>query len=476
VPADTDLHKTSSSSLSGRKNDIAPFAGLKVAALTPLETLAQSMACVAPSSVPALAVGLTYATCGNAAWLAYLLATITILLTGLNIIVFARRSATPGSLYTQANLGCGRFVGMLAGWALLGGYVLSVGICSVQFSIFASETAQWISGRQLSPMIFFLFCSGLAAFMAYKNIKLSAELMLWCEIVSMSIIAVLCGMALFFHGNPIDTAQLTLKGVTPENFRLGFVLVFFYFAGFEGATVLGIEGKSPLRNIPMALIGTALSAGTFYVFSSYAMVHGFSGSLELLKNCATPLSPLSQLLGVPFLGHLTSLAVAISFFACTLGCLNAAARILFTMGHDKFFPLAVTRTHKSNKTPHVAILASLVAGLIPALVLLLFKQPLLDIVAWTATVATYGWIFAYVVVSIGAPLYLRTLKQLTIPSVLVAIASTLCLTVTFVSTLYPMPAAPYCWLPYVFLTYLAVGILVYRYTNLRNTKSKVRNL
>ena len=76
-----------------------PSYGLHAGVLGPVETLAQSVSAVAPSTSPSLTIPLVFALAGNATWFVYLLATSAILLVGFCVSRFARMSASPGSLY-----------------------------------------------------------------------------------------------------------------------------------------------------------------------------------------------------------------------------------------------------------------------------------------------------------------------------------------------------------------------------------------
>src|SRR5579863_7351671 len=78
--------------------------GLRGEALSPMETLAQSVSTIAPTSTPAATIPLVAALAGNGTWLAYLLAIVAILLVAWCISRFAKYSASPGSLYTYASM------------------------------------------------------------------------------------------------------------------------------------------------------------------------------------------------------------------------------------------------------------------------------------------------------------------------------------------------------------------------------------
>src|SRR5579863_732974 len=97
--------------------------GLRGEALSPMETLAQSVSTIAPTCTPAATVPLVAALAGNGTWLAYVLASAALLLVAWCISRFARYSASPGSLYTYAAMILPPWLGAAAAWSLLLAYV-----------------------------------------------------------------------------------------------------------------------------------------------------------------------------------------------------------------------------------------------------------------------------------------------------------------------------------------------------------------
>src|SRR6202161_2639482 len=97
--------------------------GLKSAALSPSETLAQSVAVIAPTGAPVMTVPLVFALAGVGCAMAFLISTIGVLLVALNVNQFARMSSSPGSLYTYITDHMHPRWGVLAGWALVIAYV-----------------------------------------------------------------------------------------------------------------------------------------------------------------------------------------------------------------------------------------------------------------------------------------------------------------------------------------------------------------
>src|SRR5271170_7471455 len=156
---------------------------LRLNCLSYVEVLAQSISVIAPSTVPAAILGLIFAMAGNGTWLSFLLGTIGLVFVSFNINQFARRSASPGSLYTYIVRGLGPTAGVLSGWALLLGYMVTGMSTLCGFGIFADMLFAQL-GIHLPMVALFALCVIVSFGVAYKNIKLSAKMMLIFEGVS----------------------------------------------------------------------------------------------------------------------------------------------------------------------------------------------------------------------------------------------------------------------------------------------------
>jgi len=86
------------------------------------------------------------------------------------------------------------------------------------------------------------------------------------------------------------------------------------------------------------------------------------------------------------------------------------------------------------------------------------------------TIATYGFIVTYLIVSIAAPVYLLRRKELTAPAVLSAVLAIGFLGAALAGNLYPVPPAPYNWLPYLFVGYLVLGWIWFVIAKQRSSK------
>src|SRR4030081_3178551 len=97
--------------------------GLRREGLSPMETLAQSISTIAPTTTPVATIPLVCALARNGTWLAYVLASLAILLVAACISKFARYSASPGSLYTYTAKIMPPAVSAASAWSLLLAYI-----------------------------------------------------------------------------------------------------------------------------------------------------------------------------------------------------------------------------------------------------------------------------------------------------------------------------------------------------------------
>ena len=430
-------------------------------ALSPMETLAQSVSTIAPTSTPAATIPLVAALAGNGTWLAYLLASIAILLVAWCISRFARYSASPGSLYTYAAMILPPWLGAVAAWSLLLAYIATGSSVIGGFYHYANLLFVDVMGRGFSGEALALIVTGVSVWIAWRDVKISARLMLWIEALSLLVILVVVVLVLVRHGLHVDPGQLHLTGMTGGGLRLGLVLALFSFVGFESATTLGAEARNPLKTIPRVVIQSAVIAGGFFVVSAYSEVLGFNAVGQDLGTSPAPMHVLAGVAHVPALGVLIDVGAAVSLFAGTLGCITAAARVLLLMAHNGLAHDTFRTTHARNETPTFAILATGLAAVLPVAVLAFRGSSGLDVYGWMGSLATYGFIVTYALVCIALPRYLRDHGVYRSGAQVIPWLAFLAMLSALIGNLYPVPEGPYGKLPYIYLAYLTAGLLLF---------------
>ena len=433
--------------------------GLRRGILSPMETLAQSVSTMAPTTTPAATIPLVCALAGNGTWLAYALATVAVLLVALCIGRYARYSASPGSLYTYASMTLPPWLGATVAWSLLLAYVATGSSVIGGFYHYANLLLRDATGHVYSAVFLATLVTGISIWIAYRDVKISARLMLWIEAVSVTVIVIVVTLLLVRHGWRLDADQLRLRGMTGSGLRLGLILALFSFVGFESATTLGSEARNPLRTIPRAVIQSAILAGAFFTICAYAEVLGFHTVGQDLGASQAPMYLLARVGGVPVLGLLIDIGALVSLFAGTLACITAGARVLMLMAHNGLAHSSLGNTHVRNRTPSRAVVITGIAALLPVAVLAGRGASGLDVYGWLGSLATYGFIVAYALVCVALPRYLRSHGVFRSGAQIVPWLAGAAMLLALLGNFYPVPEGPYGKLPYVYLAYLTLGLL-----------------
>jgi len=159
----------------------APAYGLQRHVLGPMEVLAQSVSVIAPSTSPPLNVPLIFLLAGNGTWLAYALAMAAMMLIAFCIAGFARDSASPGSLYVYTKQTLPPVFAAVEAWALFFAYLVSGTATGAGFAYFTQQFLLDIGARGTHIPVALLgwICVAGGGWIACRNIKISAETMLW---------------------------------------------------------------------------------------------------------------------------------------------------------------------------------------------------------------------------------------------------------------------------------------------------------
>jgi len=97
---------------------------------------------------------------------------------------------------------------------------------------------------------------------------------------------------------------------------------------------------------------------------------------------------------------------------------------------------------------------------IPALALIVAGTGPFDIYGWVGTLATYGFITAYIVVTLAVLRAIFTQGRRIVRALIFAIVALVVLALAGWSAFDPAAVGPYRWLPYLYLTLLLLGVLI----------------
>ena len=393
---------------------------------------------------------------GTASWLVYVVATVALLIVGVNIAKLARRIPSAGSFFIYVSRSLGPSYGLLAGWAMVGAYLTTAMALTVATSIFV-RTLLVALGVAAVPntVAVYLVVSGLALTLSVRDIRLSSRVGLTLEAVSVVIILAVSLIALARSGFAVDAKQLSLAGLDAGRFVQATVFAIFSYVGFESAATLGKEARNPGTAIPRAIQMTALSAGVFFVLTTYVITQGFADDATRLGASGAPLGDILN--GNALVIALVYFGATISSFACALASLNAFGRMMYSLGRYGFLHAGLGRIHPTHRTPHRALAVGALLNF--ALLLAFARNAEIDTFGWYGTLASFGFIVVYLLCSLAAPVYLRKTGELTATTAGFGAAGAVLMALALAGSLYPTPAYPANLLPYVFLAYMGLGAL-----------------
>jgi glutamate:GABA antiporter len=141
--------------------------------------------------------------------------------------------------------------------------------------------------------------------------------------------------------------------------------IFYAFGGCEAASFMGEEIKDARRNIPRALLAAGALVTLVYIVGTFFVLLALpSHEVSDLQGLIQALSVTAQRLGVAVLIPVGALLITLSNLGASGAYLAATARLPFVAGIDRYLPPAFARLHPRYKTPHVAIWAQSLAGML----------------------------------------------------------------------------------------------------------------
>jgi amino acid transporter len=430
-------------------------------------TLAISIGVMAPTLAVSITGVAAAGLLGRAASLAYVVAAVGV---GLVAYGFARLSAefsSAGSVYAFVGGALGERAGFVAGWALLGTYLIFPVVSISAIAIFGqallrstgiAHDAAWLPLALVGWALVWLIAS--------RAILTAARTLLVFELVSVAVILVLMAVIvaqLVFGGAPAGRG-VTLgvfsppPGTTLSTIALASVFGFLSFAGFESAGSLGEESTDPRRMIPRSMVAAIAFGGVFYVVCVVVQTLGFGTDAAGVRAFASSPAPIGEL-AEAYVGRgmadVLNLAAIISAVGAGLGCASVAARMLFALGRDRRLDrrLAVV---SSTGAPAGGLAFVMLLDLAILVVFGAAKAEPFDVFFYFATIGTLSLLAMYVLTNVAATRFLAakgSRLELALPLAGIAVA----LYVLY-HNVHPVPDSPYDAFPYVVAGWLAIGV------------------
>lgn len=287
----------------------------------------------------------------RAAFIAYLLCGLLIILIMLCYAEIGSRVTSSGGSYAYVEKAFGPFAGFLIntlfwfGFSALSDAAVVNALADMLAIWFPLFTVLYVR------ILFFILLFGLFSFVNYRGVKQGTYFASIATLIKLAPLLLLVMVGLFH----IDTANLSVK-TWPSITGIGetaLVLV-FAFMGIETALNVSGEIRNPVRTIPRGIFMGVLGVLIIYLLIQL-VAQGVLGD-ELPMHKEAPLAALAVKLAGPAGGTLIMLTAVVSMFGMLSGDVLASSRLLFAASADKLLPGYLSRIHPKFATPYWSII------------------------------------------------------------------------------------------------------------------------
>ncbi len=295
---------------------------------------------------------------GNAVWLAFMVAMVAALLTGLSYAsVGSRYPRAGGAAYVSQRAFRRSWLGYTVGIA-----VLMSGLTSMATgSLAIAENLSKQGGIHLPVKVIAILGVLILGAVIYRGIRESMWLNILCTIVEVSGLVFIIGVGMKYWGGvnylevPPQAMGSGLAGISAIVILQGAVLTFFSFIGFEDILNVSEEVKNPRRSIPFGLIGAMLAATVIYMAVAITAVSVVPW--QELSRSPAPLMEVAKT-AAPWLKNIDRVFLFITIFSIgNTALLNylMGSRLIYGMSRQGLLPAVLANVHPVRRTPYVAV-------------------------------------------------------------------------------------------------------------------------
>ena len=377
------------------------------------EAIALSIGIMAPTAAMALNGTAPAGLIGRAVPLAFIFATIGVLLVSYAFIRLSRYFSHAGSVFAFSGVTLGPQAGFFAGWALLGTYIAFCCASTAEAGTFGVALLSGINvDKSADYFVIAVIAAVLITLLAFGDIRIATRSLLGMEGISVTLIVIVMVVIVVKliagtapHGQTITLNAFKLpSGTSVSAVASAAVFGFLSFAGFEGAAALGEETNNPRREIPRAIRNAVLGCGVFYILCILVQTWGFgtgAAGVKAFSGSAAPLGDLAHSYVGSGMADAINFGATISAFASGLAATAAGARILFALSRhtpvERWFGRTTTRTG----APAGALVVVLLIGVGAIAAQRIAGVSAVNAFFYPGTIGVLSLLVAYIVTNVG---------------------------------------------------------------------------
>jgi len=237
----------------------------------------------------------------------------------------------------------------------------------------------------------------------------------------------------------------------------GAAVIFFAYLGFEAVSTAGAESRNPAKDMPIGILGALVICTVLYIATSAVLV-GIVPYASL--DNPAPIATAVNQIGLPWFAIVVKVGAISGLTSVMLVLLYGQTRIFYTMSRDGLLPGWLAIVHKRFKTPWVN---TIIVGVVACCAAGLMSLDALSDLSNVGSLAAFTLVCITVIyLRFSSPDLKRPFKTPFFP-VTPVLGAIMC--VVLLMSLMAGKATRH-----FFLTYLALGIVVYFVFGLWNSK------
>ncbi len=332
-----------------------------------------------------IALGLVTLYAGGRAPIAFLIAAVTYVATGLAYAELATAYPYAGGAHVYSMKALNDLAGFIAGWAVMLDYTVDIALFSLASAGYLTYfLPAALSGGQVVVAGISIASLGLVAttlvvgliVLNIVGIKSSSRFNEVLVAIDLVVEATILTLSLGLHFNWGQFVHQVLTGgvnislpdidyvggltnLSSQNFLVAVTLAMSSFIGIESIAQAAEETKKPYRWIPRANKLSIVFVLIFALGFSVAGIGGIgAGALSSSQNLTNPITAMAQ--AIPNIGAYLAPVVAFTGFAICYVSTNTGiigvSRVVFSMGRFNLLPRWFYKVHKIFRTPVRSIL------------------------------------------------------------------------------------------------------------------------
>ena len=312
------------------------------------------------AAAPAMCLGGSFGTimqgAGSALSLAFLLATLVIVMVGLSYGQLSARYNSAGGTYSYIRSVFGAKTGFVSGWVYMG-----VNVCTgVIGAIFATYLHELVPAIPIWLGVFILLVP--IFFIGWRGVEMTTKALIVVWVIQMALILYPAIRVMTYRADEVwnilqNSAQAFRPSYGVSGLMLGVLVCVWSFVGFECPAYMGEELKGGSRSVKKAITISAIAIGLVYVIACWLWTAAMNASdIEAIKDSPTTLADYAKLVGYTAGGTLVSLSTIVSCIGCFFAFSTSTPRCLYDMGRTGYLPEAFSKVN-SHQTPHISLIA-----------------------------------------------------------------------------------------------------------------------